>query len=562
MEKTVVLYFALCASAVALAASAPVTNKVRNFRTCVIQPSYAYKFEDIEAIVQWEIDELKRCDESMDIIVLPEASDRQGRIGSPAELKAAVEKYNAPLLKACSDTAKRCNAIVFVNAIDCTPTGMRNTTFAYDRTGKLVDKYDKEHLVRSEHAKLKLDASYMWEWTTPKITVIDGVRFAYMTCYDFYFYENYANVARMKPDIIIGCSHQRSDRHDALETIGRFLAYNTCAYLVRASVSMGLDSPLGGSSMVVSPMGQVIGNMRSRVGSLVVDIDPHAKYLKPAGYGNPPNTHPAYIEIGRRPWKYRPAGSAIIPNFADYKGKRLCAHRGFSAVAPENSLAAFGAAIALGASEIELDVWPTKDGEIVSIHDQTLERVSNGKGKVTDFTYEELSKLDFGVKHGKSFTGLRIAKLEDILKKFSCHTIMNIHVKSKLDCPWDEKVLSKMIDLIDAYDARAYVYFMSENTAIQKQLAAIAPDIPRCMGHDTREPDRIVERAIAHGCKMVQLFKPHFSKETVDKAHAAGIRCNVFYANDAEEAKRYFEMGIDTVLSDDYHIISAATGVR
>ena len=139
---------------------------------------------------------------------------------------------------------------------------------------------------------------------------------------------------------------------------------------------------------------------------------------------------------------------------------------------------------------------------------------------------------------------------------------MNIHVKSKLDCPWDEKVLSKMIDLIDAYDARAYVYFMSENTAIQKQLAAIAPDIPRCMGHDTREPNRIVERAIAHGCKMVQLFKPHFSKETVDKAHAAGIRCNVFYANDAEEAKRYFEMGIDTVLTDDYHLISAATGVR
>jgi glycerophosphoryl diester phosphodiesterase/predicted amidohydrolase len=562
MKKTIALFSAFALAVAALAAGAPSAGKAGNLRTRVIQPAYAYKFEDIEAIVQWELDELARCDESLDLIVLPEASDRQGRIGSPAELKAAVEKHNATLLKACSDTARRCKAIVFVNAIDCTPTGMRNTTFAYDRTGKLVDKYDKEHLVRSEHAKLKLDASYMWEWTTPKITVIDGVRFAYMTCYDFYFYENYANIARMKPDIIIGCSHQRSDRHDALETIGRFLAYNTCAYLVRSSVSMGLDSPLGGCSMIVSPMGQIIGNMRSRVGSLTVDIDPHAKYLKPAGYGNPPNTHPAYIEIGRRPWKYRPAGSAIIPNFSDHKGRRLCAHRGFSAVAPENSLVAFGAAVALGASEIELDVWPTKDGEIVTIHDATLDRVSDGKGKVYDLTYAELLKFDFGSKHGKSLSGLRIPKFEDVLRKFSCHTIMNVHVKSRRDQPWDEKALRRLIGLIDAYDARGHVYFMSENLAVQKQLAALAPDIPRCMGHDSRAPDQIVERAIAHGCKMVQFFKPHFSKESVDKAHAAGLRCNVFFANDAEEAKNYFKMGIDTVLTDDYHLISAATGVR
>ena len=562
MNRICLLLTALYSATSLFATSAPAAKPARNLRTCVIQPAYAFKFEDIESVVRWEIDALNRCDESIDLIVLPEASDRQGRIASPAELAAAVKKYNADLLKACSDTAKRCKATVFVNAIDCTPSGMRNTTFAYDKTGKLVDKYDKEHLVRSEHAKLKLDASYMWEWTTPKITVIDGIRYAYLTCYDFYFYENYANIARMKPDIIIGCSHQRSDRHDALETIGRFLSYNTCAYLVRASVSMGLDSPLGGSSMIVSPMGQVIANMRSRVGAMIVDIDPHAKYLKPAGYGNPPNTHPAYIEIGRRPWKYRPAGSAIIPGFSDHKGKRLCAHRGFSAVAPENTLPAFGAAVALGASEIELDIWATRDGEIVSLHDATLDRVSTGKGKVYDLTYQELLAFDFGIKKGKSFAGLRIARFEDILRKFSCHTIMNIHVKSLTDQPWKEEDLKKVIALIEAYDAKNHVYFMTENTVLQTQLAKLAPEIPRCMGQDGRAPDKIVERAVEHGCAMVQLFKPHFTQETIDKAHAAGLRCNVFYANDPEEAKRYFKMGIDTVLTDDYQIISSATGVH
>ena len=139
---------------------------------------------------------------------------------------------------------------------------------------------------------------------------------------------------------------------------------------------------------------------------------------------------------------------------------------------------------------------------------------------------------------------------------------MNIHVKSLTDQPWKEEDIKKVIDLIDAYDAKNHVYFMTENTVLQAQLAKLAPEIPRCMGHDGRAPDKIVERAVEHGCTMVQLFKPHFSQETVDKAHAAGLRCNVFYANDPEEAKRYFKMGIDTVLTDDYQVISSATGVK
>lgn len=66
---------------------------------------------------------------------------------------------------------------------------------------------------------------------------------------------------------------------------------------------------------------------------------------------------------------------------------RLCAHRGFNAIAPENSMPAFGAAYALGADEIEFDIWETIDGVLVSCHDASLERVSNGKG----FIYEMMN---------------------------------------------------------------------------------------------------------------------------------------------------------------------------
>ena len=543
----------------------------KTLKACVFQPPYALDMADVDKSMQWEFDTLKKCDPSLDLIVLPEASDRQGRPRSREESIEAAKKYNAPLLAACAETAKRCGATVFVNALDFSHPSPRNTTFAFDKTGTCVGKYDKEHLTAGEWKKYKFDESYMWKWSEPKVLEIDGVRYAFLTCYDFYFYENFANIARLKPDVIIGCSHQRSDPHSVLETIGKFLAYNTGAYLVRSSVSMGPGSPVGGGSMVVAPSGEMLGNMFSRVGTLTVEFDPHAKYLKPMGYGNPPGLHSTYIEVGRRPWKYRPAGSAIIPGFKDAETalpKRLCAHRGFSTVAPENSLPAFGSAVALGATEIEFDLWWTKDGEIVSIHDATLDRVSDGKGKVYEHTYEELAKLDFGSKFGekkglKNFAGLRILRFEEILAKLSCHTIMNMHMKD-IGKAWDEEHVKKVLRLIDAYDARGHVYFMSSCGPLQDQLARLAPDIPRCMGnsrHDMGRPD-IVDMAIKHKCQMVQLFKPYFDQSTIDRAHAAGMRVNVFWSDDPAEAKKFLEMGIDTILTNDYLAIANATGLK
>ena len=252
-----------------------------------------------------------------------------------------------------------------------------------------------------------------------------------------------------------------------------------------------------------------------------------------------------------------------IPDFDHARPKRLCAHRGFSTIAPENGMAAFGAAVALGASEIEFDIWWTKDGEIVSIHDPTLERVSNGTGKVYEHTYAELAALDFGIKKGEHFTGTRIVRFSDILAMFSQRVIMNIHVKTP-GGEWDDEVLKKAIRLIDEYGARRHVYFMANSTVMQDQLARLAPDIPRCMGNssDNKSHPDIVDNAIAHKCQMVQLFKPHFDQALVDKAKAAGLRVNVFWSDDPEEAKKFLDMGIDTILTNDYQPISSATGLR
>jgi len=90
-----------------------------------------------------------------------------------------------------------------------------------------------------------------------------------------------------------------------------------------------------------------------------------------------------------------------------------------------------------------------------------------------------------------------------------------------------------------------------------RKVQAYAPDIRCCVGWDgNRDPMSMVDRAIELGAYKVQLYKPWFNRETVEKAHAHGILCNVFWSDDPQETREYLDMGIDTVLTNDYHRIA------
>ncbi|MBQ9543752.1 MAG: hypothetical protein IJV00_01340 [Clostridia bacterium] len=532
-------------------------------KTAVVQPFYSTDPEKLDSCFNDFISLCDTCDPSLDLIVFPEYCDVPASTSGAGMFADSVKKYNALVRKKISETARRCKAIVFANFADITPSGMRNTTFAFDREGNEVGKYYKAHpapseVKRAEEGGNALDCSYSYSYAEPYIIEIEGIRFAFLTCYDFYMYENFPQIARYKPDVIIGCSHQRTDLHRTLSVIGSFLSYNTDAWLVRAAVSMGNDSPVCGCSMICAPDGEIVLNMKNDVGIGVTDIDPHRHFKKSAGYKGKPASHPDYIEEGRRPWLYRPAGSMTVLPEKLMPYPRVCAHRGFSTVAPENSLPAFGAAVALGAEEIEFDIWSTSDGELVSIHDSSLDRVSNGTGKVYDHTFEELLSLDFGSVVGERFAGLKIVTFEEILKKFARTVVMNIHVKI-WDKPGLDHQYERIASLIRKYDCASHAYMMSSNDQSLADFMKIAPDIPVCVGWDgSHDVLSMPERAIALGAKKIQLFKPYFDQSTVDLAKKNGILCNVFWSDDPEEACGFLDMGIDTILSNDYLLVKNA----
>ena len=535
-------------------------------KICVIQPPYSYNEADMEKNFQKILSLLDECDNSLDLIVLPEYSDVPADTKDNDAFYSAVRKNGPILLDAASRTARRCSAFLFVNAMHSVDGGesWRNTTHVFSREGELVGRYYKKHPAPSEVRSAEdgghgLDVGYSYEYSEPTVIELEGMRIGFLTCYDFYFYEYFPVLAREGLDVIIGCSLQRTDTHEALSIINKFLAYNTNAYLIRASVSLSEDSPLCGTSTVVAPDGREIVNMKSRVGLGICEINVADKYYKPAGFGGVMKAHYEYIEEGRRPWLYRNGGASVVLPDSKMPYPRLCAHRGFNTVAPENSMAAFGSAVALGAEEIEFDLWATSDGVLVSSHDPTLERVSDGKGEIYEKTYAELMALDFGAKAGEKFRGMKIATFEEILKKFAARVVMNVHVKI-WDMGQERDMLEQIVALIRRYDAAPYCYFMTANDDMIRRAMEYAPDIKCCVGWDGNETDMmsLVKRARELGAYKIQLFKPYFNEETVRAAHESGILCNVFYADTPEEAIAYRKMGIDTILTNDYLAIKNA----
>src|SRR6058998_1547870 len=109
----------------------------------------------------------------------------------------------------------------------------------------------------------------------------------------------------------------------------------------------------------------------------------------------------------------------------------VIAHRGASSYAPENTFAAFDLAIRMGVHHIELDVEATSDGHIVVIHDDTVDRTTDGSGPVTEHTLEALQTLDAGSWFGAEFAGARIPRFDEVLSRYKGQAHIHTEIKGR-----------------------------------------------------------------------------------------------------------------------------------
>lgn len=226
--------------------------------------------------------------------------------------------------------------------------------------------------------------------------------------------------------------------------------------------------------------------------------------------------------------------------------KGLCAHRGAMETHPENTLPAFKAAINAGAQMIEFDVWLTKDKEMVVLHDETVDRTTNGTGKVANLTLDEIKKLDAGSWKSTKFSGVKIPTLEETLAIMPFNIWLNIHIKAEGELPI---MIAKMVK----NKQRLHQSFLACSLASSSKLQKIIPEIKCCNMDRKKILDKYVNQTIAHRSEFIQILKngPAISQKHITKLKSSGVNINYYKGDNIEEVKKLFDLGVDFPLVND-----------
>lgn len=228
---------------------------------------------------------------------------------------------------------------------------------------------------------------------------------------------------------------------------------------------------------------------------------------------------------------------------------KIIAHRGFSGKYPENTMLAFSKAVEIGADGIELDVHFTKDGEIVIIHDETIDRTTDGTGFVRDYTYEELSRFNAYGRFEGQFEFQRIPTLREYfeLVKDVEGFITNIELKTGI---FEYEGIEKaVIDLVKEFGLEDRTILSSFNHFTVMRCKEYEPSIKTGflveswiigMGEYTK----------SHGIDCVHPIFVNLKPELYAEMKNAGREVNTWTVNEYEDIRRLADMGVDALIGN------------
>ncbi|WP_019154449.1 glycerophosphodiester phosphodiesterase [Robertmurraya massiliosenegalensis] len=227
----------------------------------------------------------------------------------------------------------------------------------------------------------------------------------------------------------------------------------------------------------------------------------------------------------------------------------IFAHRGYSAKYPENTMRAFREAEKSGADGIELDVQFTKDDEIVVIHDDKVDRTTNGSGLVKDYTFEDLRRLDASYKFKTILKKEPIPSLKEVLEWLQTNQLKcNIEIKSNIESYM--KIEAPLIALIREYNLSERVIISSFNHYSIVYCYRLAPEI---------EIAPLYQEGLFMPWVYTQSIKakgmhPNFRvapNEIIKAAIEAGIEVRPYTVNKEQDMRRLFEIGCTAFITDD-----------
>lgn len=228
------------------------------------------------------------------------------------------------------------------------------------------------------------------------------------------------------------------------------------------------------------------------------------------------------------------------------------AHRGVKELFPENTLVSFQAALKANAQMIELDVALSADRQLVVIHDETLDRTTNSKGKVSEKPLEELRKLDAGAWFDPLFAGEKVPTLQEVIDLVNKRCVLNIEIKKEYFEENDaaDTIEKQVLQLIIENDLLDYSIVSSFQIKYLQRLQKLNPDLN--LAYISLEP---VDQICLDACLELRVFSWNawhetLSKEQVDLIHRAGLKVLSFTIQTMEEYEKVQAMGVDGIFAD------------
>lgn len=239
------------------------------------------------------------------------------------------------------------------------------------------------------------------------------------------------------------------------------------------------------------------------------------------------------------------------------------AHRGVSAHLPENTLSAFARAIDLGVTGIELDVHLSADRVPVVHHDDTVDRTTNGTGRISEFTAKELSLLDAGLGDG-------VPTLAQVLSLAAGKLRVNIELKDSASAPAVAAVVAKVPGLdwfASSADWNALVHLAGESRGAKlyplcvSSYEQIKDQLPQNAGAEEftgRNLEAALDFARDHACEGVSIWEAGLTPADIATIHEAGLKAWVWTINDPQRARQLLDMGADGICTDDPQLLQEA----
>jgi len=229
-------------------------------------------------------------------------------------------------------------------------------------------------------------------------------------------------------------------------------------------------------------------------------------------------------------------------------------HRGAAGYCPENTFASFYKAIESGVDYLEIDLQMTKDGELVIIHDSTVNRTTNGKGKVKDMTLQELQSLDAGSWFDPKFMGEKIPSLHEFLNEFAGKACLLIELKKpslypNIEIKLAEELKSRGLD--QANDHRIIVQSFDRNAL--KRLHYLLPAVPLGVLVKNRSISRITDKdlkSLSNYISYVNPKKTMVSKRLIKRIQRHGFKTFIWTVKTKKEANLFSRLNIDGIVSD------------